>query len=197
MTWLSKYRRTSIGYLTIMLILYHGLGVLLMLVGMALTQQLVSNYKAPSIPLSIISVLSAGPIEETVFFGIPFYLFQTHYVALAGGIIWALLHVLNTNAINISNLAYANWFFVVPSLFFSLRTWISGKGWFAIMTHSIWNAIFFILGCTYGEASCVKYSVKESFTMGINSIILSGSLLGLTYILYKRKAEKEKQDLAI
>ncbi|MFL6367999.1 MAG: type II CAAX prenyl endopeptidase Rce1 family protein [Nitrososphaeraceae archaeon] len=196
-TWLSKYRRTSIGYLTMMLILYHGIGILIMLVGISITQQLISNYKAPSIPLSIISVLSAGPIEETVFFGIPFYLFGNHFVALAGGVIWAALHVLNTNAINISNLAYANWFFVVPSLFFSLRTWISGKGWFAIITHSVWNAIFFTLGCTFGEASCVKYSVRENFTMGVSSIILSGALLGLSYLLYKRKGDKEQQRLAI
>jgi hypothetical protein len=196
-TWLSTYRRTSIGYLTMMLIFYHGIGVLLMLAGMSVTQQLISNYKAPSIPLSIISVLSAGPIEETVFFGIPFYLFGNHFAALAGGVIWASLHILNTNAINISNLAYANWFFVVPSLFFSLRTWISGKGWFAIVTHSIWNAIFFTLGCISGEASCVKYSVKESLTMGISSIMLSGALLGLTYILYKRKRDKEQSRFAV
>ena len=168
-----------------------------MLAGMSITQQLISHYKAPSIPLSIISVLSAGPIEETVFFGIPFYLFDNHFIALAGGVIWAALHILNTNTINISNLAYANWFFVIPSLFFSYRTWISGKGWFAVITHSIWNAIFFALGCAYGEASCVKYSLREDFTIGISSIILSGALLSLTYILYKRKADKEQRRLAV
>ena len=180
-----------------MLLFYHGMGVFLMLAGTSITQQLISNYKAPSIPLSIISVLSAGPIEETIFFGIPFYLFENHFVALGGGVIWAALHVLNTNTISISNLAYASWFFVVPSLFFSLRTWISGKGWFAIISHSVWNAIFFILGCTYGEASCVNYSAKENFTIGISSIVLSAALLAFTYFLYKRKGEREHQRLAI
>jgi hypothetical protein len=170
-----------------MLVFYHGLGVLLMFSGMSLTQQLISNYRAPSIALSIISVLSAGPIEETVFFGIPFYLFGSHYVPLAGGVIWVALHALNTNTINLNNLAYANWFFVVPSLFFSLRTWVSGKGWFAIITHSIWNAVFFLLGCSYGEASCVKYSIKESFTMSMSSVLLSGGLVALTYFLYRLK----------
>jgi hypothetical protein len=170
-----------------MLVFYHGLGVLIMFSGMSLTQQLISNYKAPSIPLSIISVLSAGPIEETVFFGIPFYLFGNHYVILAGGIIWVVLHALNTNTINLHNLAYANWFFVVPSLFFSLRTWVSGKGWFAIITHSVWNAIFFLLSCSYGEASCIKYSIKDSFTMSISSILLSAGLVAITYFLYRLK----------
>jgi hypothetical protein len=106
---------------------------------------------------------------------------------LVGGIIWVALHALNTNTINLNNLAYANWFFVVPSLFFSLRTWVSGKGWFAIITHSIWNVIFFLLGCLYGEASCVKYSTRESFTMSMSSILLSGGLVALTYLLYRRK----------
>jgi len=112
-------------------------------------------------------------------------------VPLVGGIIWVALHALNTNTINLNNLAYANWFFVVPSLFFSLRTWVSGKGWFAIITHSVWNATFFLLGCSYGEASCVKYSIRESFTMSMSSILLSGGLVALTYFLYRRKAAND------
>ena len=169
------------------------MGVILMLIGMSITEQLIANYKAPSIPLSIISVLSAGPIEETVFFGIPFYLFGNQVITLAGGLMWAALHVLNTNTISISNLAYANWFFVVPSLFFSLRTWISGKGWFTIISHSAWNATFFILGCAYHDASCVNYPDKVNFTTGISGMILAAALLGLTYFLYKRRDDKEQQ----
>ena len=168
-----------------------------MLVGTFITQQLITNYQAPSVPLSIISVLSAGPIEETVFFGMPYYLFGNTLITLAGGMIWAALHVFNTNTMNISNLAYTNWFFVVPSLFFSVRTWISGKGWFAIVSHSLWNALFFTLSCRYGEASCANYSAGESVGMGYNSIILSAGLLGLTYMLYKRKRKKEQHRLAI
>src|SRR5215213_7146278 len=30
-SWLSKYRRTSLGYLTKMLLFYHGIGILLLL----------------------------------------------------------------------------------------------------------------------------------------------------------------------
>lgn len=195
-SWLSRYRGTSISYLTTMLLFYHGIGLLLMLIGSSVADKVISDYKEPSIPLSLTSVLSAGPIEETIFYGIPFYVFGNNLVVLAGGIAWAMIHILNTNTPSFSNLAYANWLFVVPSLFFSLRTWISGKGWFAILTHSAWNGIFFMLGCAFGETSCVNISSEKIFAVSIGSIILSGTLLSLTYLLYKRHHDKETQRLA-
>ena len=176
-----------------MLLFYHGVGLLLMLIGTSVTQKVISDYKEPSIPLSLISVLSAGPIEETVFYGIPFYVFGNNFVVLAGGIAWAMIHILNTNTVTISNLAYANWLFVIPSLFFSLRTWISGKGWFAILTHSAWNGTFFMLGCAFGEISCINSPYEKIFVLRIGSIILSGVLLTLTYMLYRRTRDKERQ----
>jgi Type II CAAX prenyl endopeptidase Rce1-like len=179
-----------------MLLFYHGIGLLLMLIGSSVAEKVISDYKEPSIPLSLTSVLSAGPIEETIFYGIPFYVFGNNLVVLAGGIAWAMIHILNTNTPSFSNLAYANWLFVVPSLFFSLRTWISGKGWFAILTHSAWNGIFFMLGCAFGETSCVNISSEKIFAVSIGSIILSGTLLSLTYLLYKRHHDKETQRLA-
>lgn len=190
-SWLSRYRRTSISYLTKMLLFYHGIGLLFMLIGASVAEKVIPDYKEPSIPLSIASVLSAGPIEETVFFGIPFYVMGNHFVVLVGGIAWAMIHILNTKTLDISNLAYANWLFVVPSLFFSLRTWISGKGWFAIITHSAWNGIFFTLGCASSEISCTKASAERNFMIDISSIIVSAALLSLTYLLYKRKRDRE------
>ena len=102
-----------------------------MLIGTSVVEKVFLDYEEPTRPLYLSLVLSAGPIEETIFFGIPFYVFANNLVVLAGGIIWAMLHILNTNTFEMSALAYANWLFVIPSLFFSLRTWISGKGWFA------------------------------------------------------------------
>jgi hypothetical protein len=194
---LSPYRRTSIGYLTKMLLFYHGIGLLLLLIGTSIAQKVISDYKEPSIPLSIISVLSAGPIEETIFYGIPFYIFGNNFVVLAGGIAWAMIHILNTNTFTINNLAYANWLFVIPSLFFSLRTWISGKGWFAILTHSTWNGIFFMLGCAFGEMSCTNTLYANIFVLRISSIVISGALLILTYLLYNRTRDRERQRLAV
>lgn len=191
-SWLSKYRKTSIGYITKMLLFYHGIGLLLMIIGTFLAEMTISGYKEPTTPLSIASVLSAGPIEETIFFGIPFYIFGNHFLVLATGTMWAMLHILNTTTPDINNLAYANWLFVIPSLFFSLRTWISGKGWFAIITHSVWNAIFFALSCGTGEISCVVIPQGWTFLAGISNIALPCALLSLTYVLYRRKSNKEQ-----
>ena len=77
-----------------MLLFYHGVGLLLMLIGTSVTQKVISDYKEPSIPLSLTSVLSAGPIEETMFgLGFPFYVFGNIFVVLAGGIAWAMIQI--------------------------------------------------------------------------------------------------------
>ena len=182
--WLSRYRRTSIGYLIKMLLFYHGIGLLLMLAGTSIVKEVISNYEEPSLTRYLSLVLSAGPVEETLFFGIPYYAFGNHFVVLGGGIVWAMLHILNTHTLDIRNLAYANWLFVIPSFFFSFRTWISGKGWFAIITHSGWNGIFFTLGCVHHDYSCLI--IPGGGTLAMSNIILSIVLVGLTYALYKR-----------
>lgn len=182
--WLSRYRRTSIGYLFKMLLFYHGIGLLLMLAGTSIVKEVISNYEEPSLTRYLSLVLSAGPVEETLFFGIPYYAFGNHFVVLGGGIVWAMLHILNTHTLDIRNLAYANWLFVIPSFFFSFRTWISGKGWFAIITHSGWNGIFFTLGCVHHDYSCLI--IPGGGALALSNIILSIVLVGLTYALYKR-----------
>ncbi|MDW0281000.1 MAG: hypothetical protein QN720_00745, partial [Nitrososphaeraceae archaeon] len=116
-----------------MLLFYHGIGVLIMVIGTFIIERIIPEYQEVSVPLSIISVLAAGPIEEILFFGLPFYVLGHHLIVLAGGILWVMLHILNTDTLELGTLSYANWLFVLPSLFFSLRTWISGKGWFAIL----------------------------------------------------------------
>ena len=161
-----------------------------MIIGTFLAETTISGYKEPTTPLSIASVLSAGPIEETLFFGIPFYIFGNHFLVLATGTIWAMLHIL-TACPDINNLAYANWLFVIPSLFFSLRTWISGKGWFAIITHSIWNATFFALSCGTGEISCMLIPQGWIFLVGMTNIAVPGALLSLTVQYYRWKTNKE------
>jgi hypothetical protein len=186
-SWLTPYRRTSIGYLTKMLLFYHGIGILIMTLGTVMIEHLVPEYQDASVPLSIISVLSAGPTEEILFFGLPFYILGHHLLVLAGGVVWAMLHILNTNTLELNTLSYANWLFVIPSLFFSLRTWISGKGWFAILTHSAWNGVFFTLGCIVGEISCSVNLQAEDIMTSVNSLGLSAILIVLIYILYKRK----------
>jgi membrane protease YdiL (CAAX protease family) len=184
-SWLSKYRRTSVGYLTKMLLFYHGIGILLLLVGTAIVEQVLPDYEQPNIPRSFVSVIAAGPIEETIFFGIPFYIFGNAYSVLVTGVVWVGIHLLNTDTLSIDNLAFGNLLFVLPSLFFSLRTWISGKGWFSVVTHSAWNGIFFAAGCFVGEFTCTV--IDRDINVTVISIVSSIGLLGVTYALYRRR----------
>ncbi|MFL6488228.1 MAG: CPBP family intramembrane glutamic endopeptidase [Nitrososphaera sp.] len=192
-SWLSKYRRTSIGYLTKMLLFYHGIGILLLLAITPLIVQLLPDYEQPSVPRSLLAVLAAGPLEETIFFGIPFYIFGNAYSVLVTGVIWVGIHLLNTNTLSVNSLAFGNLAFVLPSLFFSLRTWISGKGWFSVITHSAWNGIFFAAGCSAGEFTCT--AIERDMSATAMSVALSGVLVGVTYVLYKRKENKDRKRL--
>ena len=188
-SWLSKYRRTSVGYLTKMLLFYHGIGILLLLAVTPLIEQVLPDYEQPSIPRSLLLVLAAGPLEETIFFGIPFYIFGNVYFVLATGIIWVGIHLFNTDTLSVNSLAFGNLVFVLPSLFFSLRTWLSGKGWFSVVTHSAWNGVFFSAGCSAGEFTCT--AIESDISATVSSIALSGGLLGVTYLLYRRRENKE------
>lgn len=187
-SWLSKYRRTSVGYLTKMLLFYHGIGILLLLAVTPLIEQVLPDYEQPSIPRSLLSVLAAGPLEETIFFGIPFYIFGNAYYVLVTGAVWVGIHLFNTDTLSVNTLAFGNVLFVLPSLFFSLRTWLSGKGWFSVITHSAWNGIFFGAGCSIGEFTCT--AIERDVSTTVISIALSGGLLGVTYVLYRRRENK-------
>jgi len=189
LTWISKYRRNSIYYLTIMVLFYHLIGFVMMVIGSVIVDLVVNKYNEPTIPLTVFSVIFAGPFEETIFFGIPFYLTGNNLVTLAGGVIWASLHILNTPTVQVSSLAYLTWLFVTPSIFASLRTWISGKGWFAIIAHSIWNLIFFAAGCTNGEFPCLIVNEKD-FLIDIAYVSTSIVFILLTYFLYLRYENK-------
>lgn len=189
--WASKYRRTTVPYLIIMVLFYHAIGVLVLAAGSLLIQNVIRDYNEPSIPITILSVLFAGPIEETLFFGIPLYATGSHIVVMAGGIMWAMIHILNTPTVQLNALAYTNWLFVIPSIFLSFRTWISGKGWFAVVSHSVWNIAFFTLGCISGEFPCNVLYDKNGFS-DIMMISIGSLLTALTYFLYRRNVTKLK-----
>ena len=172
-----------------MVLFYHLIGFIIMVIGSVVVDLVVNNYNEPTIPLTVTSVIFAGPFEETIFFGIPFYLTGNNLVTFAGGVIWASLHILNTPSVQVSSLAYLTWLFVTPSIFASLRTWISGKGWFAIIAHSIWNLIFFAAGCTNGEFPCRIVNEKD-FLIDIAYVSTSVVFILLTYFLYLRYENK-------
>ncbi len=174
--WISPYRNTSLVHLVLMVLFYHAIGLLLMLGGSVAVQLSMNDHNPSSIPRYLVPVLGAGPIEESVFFGIPYYATGNVVVVIVSGITWVMLHIFNTKSLDAASLSYSNWLFVMPSFFYSLRTWISGKGWFAILAHSSWNG--FALFPSSG-ASPLTQSVW---------IVLSIALVtALTYFFYRRR----------
>lgn len=185
-SWLSKYRKTSVTYLVTMGVFYLAIGLVLQLAGNNLAQHFISNYQIPSVPISITLGLSSGPLEEIVFFGTLFYLNGNYLMVLAGGIIWSVLHIFNTSNIVSTNLAYGSVFFTIPHIFFSLRTWISGKGWFAILFHTSWNAIVLGIQCTQGS-NCIPIGSGLAFFLDLSSIAATIVLAIALYRVYKHK----------
>ena len=164
--------------------MYHGLGLALATL-LFVVQEYGFGYKVPVPEFSLGMLLLAGPFEETLFFGIPFYLTNNHYVLFVTGSVWAIIHIFNTDIVNPSfeYLAYPNVVFVFVSLFYSLRTWISGKGWFSILFHSLWNLIVFVLVLFEGEYSWSF--IYEDGLIEIGMLILSIILVIITYGVYR------------
>jgi len=162
-------------------------------IGVFIIENLIPNYEPPLIVLSLDLVVTAGPIEDTLFFGIPFYAsFGNHLVILASGIIWIMTHILNINTFDIMHLPYANIIGIVGFLFFFLRTWISEKGWFSIVIHSAYDSILFIVFCNFGGFSCrVSWYEGDLIYYTISLIIISAALPLLVYFLYRREHNRE------
>ena len=184
--WLKPFQRDNFFYLLKMGLFYHFLGLGLMFLGSNLIEQIFVEYVSPQIPVSFLLAISAGFFEETVFFGIPFYLSGNPLIVLGTGIIWSVAHLFNTGIISIQNLAYAGFLFSIPHIFFSLRTWLSGKGWFAIFFHSGWNLLFLIFYCGTGLRQC---NVVNDFFDIINLLMGSASIL-IVYLAYLNNKKK-------
>jgi membrane protein DedA with SNARE-associated domain len=63
--------------------------------------------------------------------------------------------------------------------------WITGKGWFAVVSHSIWNCIFFLAGCYASEYICMSYQNPSEL---LSSTFLATLLVLITYWLYQRRS---------
>jgi hypothetical protein len=167
-----------------MLLFYHAIGLLLV-------EGFLLFYEDTTQPVSLVFYLLAEPIEETLFFGIPLYATGSHIVVMAGGILWAIIHLLNGPSIQMDALSYGNLLFVIPMIFLSFRTWISGKGWFAIISHSLWNGVVtFPLTCLQDSACIVSSEYGWSGDIILGSI--ASQLMLVTYYLYPRKVTKLK-----
>ena len=187
-SWLSRYHKTTIPYLVKMAFFYYAIGVILQIIGNQIVQYAISGYMGPSLPYSISIGLTSGPVEETLFFGLPYYLSGNPYLVLATGTAWSIGHIFNTEVLQITHLAFGNFLFTVPHIFFSLRTWKSGKGWFAIVFHSAWNVTFLVSHCIINGNFCILIGDGWYFLADVISIIAAILLIVATYKLYKRKS---------
>jgi hypothetical protein len=137
--------------------------------------------------------LTSGPIEEVLFFGLPYYLTGNPYAVLVLGSIWSAAHIFNTQVFQLNSLGYVTFLATIPHLFFSLRTWISGKGWFAILFHTGWNLAFLLSYCYAGIRDCSVFGEGDYMALDLFALGLTGSLLSILYLLYsKNKLSKRK-----
>ncbi|TBR24952.1 MAG: CAAX protease [Candidatus Nitrosotenuis sp.] len=154
--------------------------------GTALVAEIIPDYEPPSFPVSLSLAMASGPFEEGLFFGIPYYLGGIMYSVLVGGTIWSFAHVFSTQTLALNGLAYATFLATIPHLFFSLRTWISGKGWFAIVFHSSWNVAFVASYCSTGILSCSIISPGDQLITDILAVASACAVALIVYSLYKK-----------
>lgn len=184
--WLKAYKKNSTIYLLKMALFYHGLGLILMYLGSFLATITIPDYEVPQIPLSMFLAISAGVLEESIFFGIPYYFSGNPIVLLGSGIIWSAAHLFNSGIFRIETLSYGAFLFSFPHLLFSIRTWMSKKGWFAVVFHSGWN--FGILGvyCSIGIKQCSL--VNDTFDV-LNVVMAIAAIL-IIYLAYQNQKKQ-------
>jgi len=187
-TWLRPYQKNTFWYLLRMGLFYHSLGLILMYLGSNLATSVIPDYSTPQVPVSISLAISAGFLEEAVFFGIPTFLSGNPLVILASGVVWSLAHLFNTGIISIETLAYGGFLFSIPHIFFSLRTWSSGKGWFAIAFHSGWNFSLLMLYCGIGLREC---SIINDDPFDIINIIMAIASVFIVYLAFINQVKKK------
>jgi membrane protease YdiL (CAAX protease family) len=172
---------------------YYFLGLLLSYAVGELNSSLF-GYEERYSPRPLVLFLEAPPFEESLFFGIPFYATGNQFVHLGTGIVWTFLHLTNTEegVFSFTSLAYANFAFTIMPFFFAFRTWKSGKGWFSILFHWVWDlAIFSFLVLTKRNPPLIL-SNDSHVHIELLIMLIVPALLSITYVLYKRRQKKQR-----
>jgi len=157
-----------------------------MYLGSFMATSVIVDYETPQFPVSIALALSAGLLEESVFFGIPYYLTGNPVILFGAGIVWSVLHLFSYGVYSIESLAYGGFLLSIPHIFFSIRTWISDKGWFAILFHSGWNFAFLIFYCMMGFRECSMFNDLHD----ILNVIMAAAVGIIVYLGYKNKKKQ-------
>lgn len=182
-TWLKPFEKNGTFYLLKMAIFYHALSLVFMYVGSFLATTAIPDYEVPQFPVSVSLALSAGLLEESIFFGIPYYITGNPVVLLGSGIVWSVSHLFGSGTFSVHTLAYGGFLLTIPHIFFSIRTWISGKGWFAILFHSLWNVTALSTFCVIGLRHCSIFND----VLDILNVIMAASAGMIVYMAYKNK----------
>ena len=193
-TWLSVYHKTTFVHISLMFIFYSLIG-LVAATAVWNVQEYVYNYEEPIPDVSLLSAIIAGPFEETLFFGLPYAISGNTYVVLITGTIWSASHLLNTQQLFLEGLfSFSSFAFTIPHIFFSLRAWKSGKGWYTVILHSSWNAVVIIALFATDELPTKIFDTSVIGTFSeISNIVIAGILIAITYPLYKLRMKKDAQ----
>lgn len=192
-TWLMPFQKTGTTYLLKMGLFYSAIGLVMMYAGSFLASGLISDYEIPHFPVSVILAASSGLLEESVFFGIPYYITGHPAVLLGTGIVWSVSHLFNSGIFSIETLSYGGFLFTVPHIFFSIRAWISRKGWFAIVFHSGWNVSMLLLYCVLGLRQCSV--VNDMFD--ISNFLMAVSAGITVYLAHQNKKKRVSRMLYV
>lgn len=188
--WLRPFASRSVPHIVLMGLFYHALGLVLLGVGRRIADTVVPGYAPSGIPVSIASTLASGPIEESIFFGIPYLVFSNPYVLLAIGSLWSLLHLFNAATLDFANVSYGAFLFTVPHIFFSIRTWASGRGWVAIAFHSAWNLAALLSVCGTGAMQCKAFGDGVFFMLDVLLVVVATAVTVLIYLAYRLKQNR-------
>lgn len=165
---------------------YHALSMGAMYAGSFAVTQIISDYEGPIFPVSILMTITSGPVEEILFFGLAYYLTGTPQAVLITGTIWSVAHLFGTQVLQVNTLGYVNFLIAIPHMFFSLRVWLSGKGWFAIVFHSAWNLAFLVSYCYAGIRQCSLVGQGDYFGIDLLSVGIAASLISMILLLHKK-----------
>lgn len=150
-SWLSKYQRNSLTYILLMFLFYIAISNAALHASSLIATYFNLPYRESysSIFDEVFTGVLAGPLEDTWFFAIPlFTAVGNPFIVLASGIMWSVIHIFKGEVLGYDNFyIFANAIETIPALFFILRTWASGKGWFSIILHSTYDVILALSIC--------------------------------------------------
>jgi len=188
--WLSKFRNISILNLIVFVFFYQGVSILFNLFSKYLPRVDFEKDALFEIPYTAFNSTILMPvIEDVLFFGLPHYLSGNPIIVLIVGSLWAILHLFQPLNGHTYSLLWVGMFAAIPLIFFHIRLWKSGKGWFAIVTHATYNLLLQVWDCSIADTMlCHQFFDNEFEFPGFHIMVgLASSLLLITYFLYRRR----------